>query len=296
MNPCSRNAPPSRSTTSGSKPDIDKRRRDGPQQRAELIARHPELRQTPENCVSLGRSANGRFQFNAFRNAAVSPSRVSGKSSCTLRRGRPDDADSGRIGHFGDRRNPGDRFLRKAAERVRHGADQLAVDVDRAAAHAGNHAGMGQWTAFELGENQVAVCADDVFEHADDVDLEFLDVRAVEDGPADADHPRPDVCDAHRGGGAGEKDGGNDREPRERREARYDQPDNSHGFRSHCRGEVLTGQGEMGDRLDTCRRRLILSRFLVMGCRSFCLGPRSSSPLSAWRWYWGSTEEASALA
>ena len=39
--------------------------------------------------------------------------------------------------------------------------------------------------------------ADDVLEHAEDVGLELLDVRAVEDRPADADHAGPDLRDAH---------------------------------------------------------------------------------------------------
>ena len=37
----------------------------------------------PESSVSFGRSANGRFQFSALRNAADRPSRVSGNSTLT---------------------------------------------------------------------------------------------------------------------------------------------------------------------------------------------------------------------
>ena len=58
-------------------------------------------------------------------------------------------------------------------------------------------------TAFEPGQDQVAVRADDVLEHADDVRLELLDAGAVEDRPADADHPGTDVGDAHLRGVAG---------------------------------------------------------------------------------------------
>ena len=39
--------------------------------------------------------------------------------------------------------------------------------------------------------------ADDVLENADDVRLEFLDVRAVEHGAADAHHAGSDLADAH---------------------------------------------------------------------------------------------------
>ena len=79
------------------------------------------------------------------------------------------------------------------AERVRHGADQPAVDVDRAAAHAGDDAGVGERPAFEPREDQVAPRADDVAQHADDVDLELVEPVALEDGPADADHARPEL-------------------------------------------------------------------------------------------------------
>ena len=90
---------------------------------------------------------------------------------------------------------PGDRFLGKRAERVRHGADQLAVDVDRAAAHAGDDAGLGERSAFELGEDQIAAGSDDVPKHADDVDFEFFDLVALPDGVAGGHHAGLDLVD-----------------------------------------------------------------------------------------------------
>ena len=42
------------------------------------------------------------------------------------------------------------------------GADEATVDIDRAPAHAGDHACIGERSTFELGENQVAARADDV--------------------------------------------------------------------------------------------------------------------------------------
>ena len=86
-------------------------------------------------------------------------------------------------------------FLGELAQRVRHGADEPAVDVDRAAAHAGNDAGVGQRAAFEPGQNQIAARADAVAQHADDVDLELVEAIALEDGAADADHAGPDLID-----------------------------------------------------------------------------------------------------
>jgi hypothetical protein len=117
-------------------------------------------------------------------------------------RARPCFAQPGRVGHLVNRRDAGNRFLRERTERVRHGANQSAVDVDRAAAHAGDDAGVRERPAFELGQDQVPVRADYIFEYADDVRLELLDVGAVEDGPADADHAGPDLVDPHLGGGS----------------------------------------------------------------------------------------------
>ena len=81
-------------------------------------------------------------------------------------------------------------FLRERADRVRDRADQPAVDVDRAAAHAGDDAGFGERPAFEPREDQVALRALDVAQHAEDVDLEVLQLGALEDRAADADHAR----------------------------------------------------------------------------------------------------------
>ena len=41
--------------------------------------------------------------------------------------------------------------------------------------------------------------ADDVLEHAEDVDFEFFDARTFEDRAADADHARAKLIDAHLG-------------------------------------------------------------------------------------------------
>src|SRR5207253_11418537 len=76
-------------------------------------------------------------------------------------------------------------------------ADQTAIDVDGAPAYSGDDARVCQRPALELRENEVAPRPDDVFEHADDVDLEFLDTGPVEHGAADAHHPRADLVDAH---------------------------------------------------------------------------------------------------
>ena len=88
--------------------------------------------------------------------------------------------------------------LEKLPSEYDDGADEAAVDVDRAAAHAGDDAGLGQRSALEPGQNQIAPRAHDVLDDAEDVGLEFLDLRAVEDGAADADHAGPDLGDRHQ--------------------------------------------------------------------------------------------------
>ena len=91
--------------------------------------------------------------------AAVRPSRVTGRSirACRRRRAARDVAVASFISC--DRRDAGDGFLRERADRIRDGADQPAVDVDRAAAHAGDDAGLGQRAALEPGEDEVAAAA-----------------------------------------------------------------------------------------------------------------------------------------
>ena len=72
-----------------------------------------------------------------------------------------DGADAG-DGVFGEREGHGD------------GADEFAVDVDRAAAHALHDAGMFERSAGEAGEDEGFLGAD-IFEHAEDFDLKILD-------------------------------------------------------------------------------------------------------------------------
>ena len=82
-------------------------------------------------------------------------------------------------------------------ELIGHGADQPAVDVDRAAAHPGDDAGLGQRAAFELGQDEVALRRHHALERADDPDGELLDGVAAEDGAPDADHARADFRHRH---------------------------------------------------------------------------------------------------
>ena len=71
-NPCSRNAPPKMSATSGSKPDITSGVAIGRSSVPSCAAAEAGDRARRRTAAaSSGRSANGRFQVSALRNAAV---------------------------------------------------------------------------------------------------------------------------------------------------------------------------------------------------------------------------------
>ena len=67
----------------GSKPDITSGVAIGRSSVPTCMSGRPAMPLTPTSCASFGRSANGRFQLSARRNASVRFSGVSGKSSCT---------------------------------------------------------------------------------------------------------------------------------------------------------------------------------------------------------------------
>ena len=81
---------------------------------------------------------------------------------------------SGQIAHLDhlcDGGNAGDGFLGELPDAIRERAHQLAVDVDGAAAHAVNHAGVLGFGAMELGENEVLAGAARAAQHAQDFNL-----------------------------------------------------------------------------------------------------------------------------
>ena len=73
-----------------------------------------------------------------------------------------------------------DGFLGKG-KGVGDSADQLVFDVDRAAAHSGEHAGPVQLTSRDPHQNQVSSGLE-LFQDAQNLDLELLDRIALENG------------------------------------------------------------------------------------------------------------------
>src|SRR5579875_3806998 len=55
-----------------------------------------------------------------------------------------------------------------------HSAQQLAVDIDRTAAHALQDTGLGEWAAGEAGEDD-GLLGRDIFEQTEDFHLELFD-------------------------------------------------------------------------------------------------------------------------
>ena len=112
----------------------------------------------------------------------------SARASCVARSRR---GSGRRTQHVLDGANARDGVL---GEREGHGdgADEFAIDIDRAAAHALHDAGVFQRAAREAREDQRFLGAD-VFEHAEDFDIEVGDLVAGKDGASDAVHAGADL-------------------------------------------------------------------------------------------------------
>ncbi len=93
--------------------------------------------------------------------------------------------------HLLDGLDSGDRLLRKG-EPQRDSAEQLAVDIDWTSAHSLHHARFGERAAAQLREDD-ALLWREVLEDTEDLDLEFLDTVAFENGPANATQARADI-------------------------------------------------------------------------------------------------------
>ena len=74
--------------------------------------------------------------------------------------------------HLRDGGDPGDGFFAELTNSVGERAQQLAVDVDGAAAHACDHSGVLWFGPFETRQDHVLAGAEDIFE-----DSEYLHVH-----------------------------------------------------------------------------------------------------------------------
>jgi hypothetical protein len=100
--------------------------------------------------------------------------------------------------HLVDRGDPGDGVLGEA-EAVGHGADELAVDINRTAAHAGDDAGRFEAMSFEPGQDDAAF-GRGVLQDAEDLGVEVLDGLALKDALPVSLHARLDLGQGHGDG------------------------------------------------------------------------------------------------
>ena len=77
-------------------------------------------------------------------------------------------------------RHPADSFLGENAKLQRKRTSEFAVEIDRTSAHAGDHASVLNLLAFELNQNDRLLGPEKIRHHADDFEIEFLDLIARE--------------------------------------------------------------------------------------------------------------------
>src|SRR5262249_51329991 len=99
--------------------------------------------------------------------------------------------------HLRDGRNAGDRLFGEGANAVADCAQHLAVDIDRAAAHSGDHAGELRLLAPQADQDQVALWAQHVFEHTEHLDLHSLRLSSLEHRVSHAFHAGANLVHGH---------------------------------------------------------------------------------------------------
>ena len=95
--------------------------------------------------------------------------------------------------HLLDRLNTGYRLLGKR-ESERHRAEQLAIDIDGAAAHALHDAGFRERTTAQASEDD-ALLWREILQYSEDLDLKIFDAIVLEDSAANAMHPCLDILE-----------------------------------------------------------------------------------------------------
>ena len=83
--------------------------------------------------------------------------------------------------HFGNGRDAGDRLFTKLSYSVGESAQQLAVDVNRAAAHPGDDSGVLWFGTVETRQDHILVRAEDVFENSKNFHIHGFRLCAFKD-------------------------------------------------------------------------------------------------------------------
>jgi hypothetical protein len=99
--------------------------------------------------------------------------------------------------HRRGRRDSADRLLGEFPDAIRDGAHQLAVNVDRAAAHAGHDAGVFHLLAMQARQDHVGLRTRHIAQHAQNFHFHRLRRYAFEDGVGYAVHAGFDLVLGH---------------------------------------------------------------------------------------------------
>jgi hypothetical protein len=102
-------------------------------------------------------------------------------------------AQSSVLDHGFDWLDASDGLLRER-EAEGDGAEQFTIDIDRAAAHALQNAGLGQRAAAKPGQDDGLLWTE-ILQDTEDFDLEVFDPVALEDSFADASKSGSDILD-----------------------------------------------------------------------------------------------------
>jgi len=102
--------------------------------------------------------------------------------------------------HLFNGRDSGNGILGELADTVGERAEQLAADIDGAAAHALDHAGIFGFGAVELGQDHVQAGAACAAQYAQDLNLHGLGGGALEDGPRRACHTGTHLAEREKSG------------------------------------------------------------------------------------------------
>src|SRR5581483_8303084 len=95
--------------------------------------------------------------------------------------------------HLGDRSNPCDRLFRKFADTKRDCAREFPIEINGAAAHAGDYTGVLGFLTAETNENYVALGTIGVSENAEDLDVHRLWLRPLKNRVSHAAHSLVDL-------------------------------------------------------------------------------------------------------
>src|SRR6185437_12087506 len=101
--------------------------------------------------------------------------------------------DGADLEHLGNRGHAGDRLLREFPDSERNRARELAVEIDRAAAHSGNNAGVLGLGPTQADKNNVALRSIGVLQHTQNLDWHWFRLSALKNGIGDTMHSGLDL-------------------------------------------------------------------------------------------------------